>query len=176
MSCSRKEKHGHGIHHRKAHSAHLKAHSLKFHAWHTMIPKKKQWYLRILAATVLVAFYCKTMMTAGILSCAVVEDWQILNRDTPRYKRNALQAYGHVHLVGMDTFKLSTDHKPLIALIKSRNLDSVPVRCQRHHCCLMQNRSMHLAIAWLLQIHCRIAHWALWRTSWWWPQISEDHR
>ncbi len=31
----------------------------------------------------------------------------------------------------MDTFKLITDHKPLIQLINSKDLDTMPVRCQR---------------------------------------------
>lgn len=35
------------------------------------------------------------------------------------------------YLVGMDTFKLITDHKPLIPLINSKDLDTVPVRYQR---------------------------------------------
>ncbi|XP_063063818.1 uncharacterized protein K02A2.6-like [Engraulis encrasicolus] len=35
------------------------------------------------------------------------------------------------YLTGMDTFKLVTDHKPLVPLINSRSLDNVPVRCQR---------------------------------------------
>ena len=34
------------------------------------------------------------------------------------------------YLRGLD-FKLFTDHKPLVALIKMRNLDKVPMRCQR---------------------------------------------
>lgn len=35
------------------------------------------------------------------------------------------------YLVGMDSFKFVTDHKPLIPLINSKDLDTVPVRCQR---------------------------------------------
>ena len=35
------------------------------------------------------------------------------------------------YLVSMDQFRLITDHKPLVPLINSKNLDVVPVRCQR---------------------------------------------
>ena len=35
------------------------------------------------------------------------------------------------YLYGLDTFTLQCDHKPLIPLIKSKDLDSVPMRCQR---------------------------------------------
>uniref|UniRef100_H3BG27 Gypsy retrotransposon integrase-like protein 1 n=1 Tax=Latimeria chalumnae TaxID=7897 RepID=H3BG27_LATCH len=35
------------------------------------------------------------------------------------------------YLYGLDSFKLMTDHKPLIPLINSRDLDCVPIRCQQ---------------------------------------------
>ena len=35
------------------------------------------------------------------------------------------------YLYGLDTFTLQSDHKPLIPLINSKDLDSVPMRCQR---------------------------------------------
>lgn len=35
------------------------------------------------------------------------------------------------YLIGMDSFKLITDRKPLLPLINSKDLDAVPIRCQR---------------------------------------------
>lgn len=35
------------------------------------------------------------------------------------------------YLVGMDRFQLITDHKTLVPLINSKDLDTVPVRCQQ---------------------------------------------
>lgn len=36
-----------------------------------------------------------------------------------------------MYLYGLPAFKLITDHKPLIPLMNSRDLDNVPIRCQR---------------------------------------------
>lgn len=35
------------------------------------------------------------------------------------------------YLVGMEKFRLITDHKQLVSLINSKELDTVPMRCQR---------------------------------------------
>ena len=35
------------------------------------------------------------------------------------------------YLVGLDTFKIQTDHRPLVPIMNSHDLDRVPLRCQR---------------------------------------------
>ena len=41
------------------------------------------------------------------------------------------------YLRGLD-FKLFTDHKPLVPLINMRNVDKIPIRCQRLLICMMR--------------------------------------
>lgn len=35
------------------------------------------------------------------------------------------------YLNELDSFRLVTDHNPLVPLINSKDLDNVPIRCQR---------------------------------------------
>ena len=35
------------------------------------------------------------------------------------------------YLIGLDSFELLTDHKPLVPLMSTKNLDQAPIRCQR---------------------------------------------
>ena len=42
------------------------------------------------------------------------------------------------YFMGLESFILMTDHKPLVPLMNKKNLDDCPLRCQRLLTCLMK--------------------------------------
>lgn len=48
------------------------------------------------------------------------------------------------YLCGLENFKLVTDHKPLVLLMNKKDLDNVPIWCQRLLMRLMRFRPTHL--------------------------------
>ena len=42
------------------------------------------------------------------------------------------------YLIGLESFKLQTDHKPLVPLLNNKPLDSAPLRIQRLLICMMK--------------------------------------
>lgn len=46
------------------------------------------------------------------------------------------------YLFGLDNFRLITDHKPMVPLMNSKDLDNVPIRCQRLLMRLMRSKAV----------------------------------